>query len=108
MKKITIATNFNNKLNCERFIHIAEAPEKGIAEKQLRETVIEINTEDATHPPVKTRLVDLCRFPIYQLTNICTFQSHGMTTNEFVRWFEAKNRNTSPLTEIAIYYYEKI
>jgi hypothetical protein len=108
MKKIIIHTNFNNKLHCQRFIHISEAPEKGIAEKTLRETVIEINTEDASHPPVKTRLVDLCRLPLYQLTDICTFQSHGMTSSEFVRWFETKTKNVSPIHPMAIYYYEKV
>jgi hypothetical protein len=108
VKKITIATNFNNKLSCSKFVHLAEAPEKGIAEKHLRETTIEITTEDGSHPPVQTRLVDLCRLPLYQLTNIFTYQSHGMTSNEFVRWFEMKNRKTSPLTAMALYYYEKI
>jgi hypothetical protein len=108
VKQIILHTNFNNKLACSKFIHIAEAPTTGLNETLLQQTVVEISTKDDSHPPIKTKLVDLCRLPLYQLTDICTFQSHGMTVNEFVFWHERTNRNASPVQLMAIYYYEKI
>lgn len=107
-KQITIATNYNNKLSNDAFIHIDLAPSTGIPESVAAATILEIKTKDNSHPPVKCKLVDLCRFPLYQVVNLATWSSHGILASEFIEWFMEKYKSTHITTPLAIYYYQKI
>src|SRR5688500_4171608 len=108
MKKISFQTNHNNKLASNCFLHIDHAPAGGVAETLMEKTEIEISTDDKTHPPVRVKLVDLCRQPLYQLSNISTFQSHGLDANAFQERFLSLHPYATIITPIAIYYYKKL
>lgn len=103
--KKTFDTNYNGKLACNNFIDIDVAPAAGISEKKLESLEVMISTADASHPPVKARLTDLCRLPLYQISNIITWQSHGITAQEFINLQEAKGHNLT--TKMAVYFYQK-
>lgn len=107
-KKITILTNYNNKLQCGSFIHIDLAPTQGIPESVLENTEVELHTRDNSHPPVKARLMDICRLELHQLHSLATWQSHGMDHLKFREWITQQNPSLTIASKMCIYYYQKI
>lgn len=89
-------------------MHIAGAPDGGVCETIMESTEVEIKTADDSHPPVKAKLVDLTRMPLYQLSNVFTFQSHGLTAAEFTEQYQEANPHASFISPIAVYYYKAI
>lgn len=108
MKTHILQTNFNNKLACECFTHIDLAPSKGIPESVAASTDILVTTEDNSHAPVTVRLFDMARFPLSQIHSAFTFQSHGMTAQEFTLWLMNARKGVNTETPMAIYFYKKI
>lgn len=107
-KTIYLATNFNNKLACESFIHIDEAPRERIPEQKLKETIIEIRTNDNSHPPVLVQLIDLLRIPLSDLTTTMTLPSHNMEWFDFAKWKIEQHPKTKTTQPMAVYYYKKV
>lgn len=103
--KKTFETNYNGKLACDSFIHIDVAPKTGVPESVLEKTDVIIFTKDASHTPVPAKLTDLCRLPLYQVSNILTWQSHGITAIEFINQQEKLGHNLT--SEMAVYFYQK-
>jgi hypothetical protein len=107
IKTVNFRTNYNNKLDCHYFIHVDLAPAQGtITETILSNTVIVIQTIDNSHPPVKTKLYDLARLPLKNLSDNTTKLSHGITRSEFLKLLQEK-KGVEDDTELAIYYYRK-
>ncbi len=110
-KKISLQTNYNGKLACDRFIHVDVAPSRAITETELRETVFEIHTADESHPPVFAQVDDMCRITLQELLNtntVFTWCSHAMDTREFGRWILAINDRITPATQLAVWFYLKV
>jgi hypothetical protein len=106
-KVITFKTNYNNKLGCKVFPHIDVAPATGIPESKLEERIIEIRTADNSHPPVKTKLINLLRLPLWQVSDALTYPSHGMDSTAFQEMM-ILNNDITPDKPMAVYFYEKI
>jgi len=102
-----IKTNFNNKLACQRFLHIDEAPTNGIPQSVLDKTIYEGITEDNSHPPVKVKLYDLCRLPLEHVSQTMTWQSHGMTVIEYIDFLLAQGKAITGDTAMAVYFFTK-
>jgi hypothetical protein len=110
-KRQVIDTDFNQKMNRDHFIHVELAPAVTIPESVLQSTIIEMSTRDGSHPPILVQLVDLARFPLYQLSNYSNrvgLDSHGMKNQDLQGWLLAKYPSIGPTHEIAVYYYQKI
>lgn len=107
LKIITFKTNYNNKLDCKCFPHIDIAPNTGIPESKLSDTVIEIRTADNSHPPVKTKLVNLLRLPLWQVNDALTYPSHGCNSTSFQEMMVMENSADFD-KQMAVYFYERI
>lgn len=106
-KTITFKTNYNTKLECKCFVHIDIAPVGGITESKMSESIIEIRTADNSHPPVKTKLVNLLRLQLWQINDALTYPSHGMDSTAFQEMMVIDNQAdfNKPM---AVYFYERI
>jgi len=105
MKQITFETDFNNKLGCENFVHIALAPPRPVSEGELVEP-IQVTVADNKNFKSTVRIVDLLRLPLSNLLNIHTLPSHGKYCNVFIEDFLTKNPNATLETPMAVYYYQ--
>lgn len=103
-----MATNFNNKLDCPKFIHLDLAPEKGLPESVLQNTVYEIITEDNSHSPIKVKLDDLARLELGKVSNLITWQSHGMTLIEFIDYMIGRGKDITKDTPMAVYLFHRV
>jgi hypothetical protein len=107
MKTIVWDTNFNGKLDCNRFAHIDLAPEKMPTDKVLEDTVVQISVADKSHAPVEAKIAHIVPFRLAELTNLHTWFSHGMDTSEFINYQHIKKKVTAD-TMLALYYYKKV
>lgn len=107
-KVITLKTNYNTKLDCKCFVHIDIAPAGGIPESKMDDTIIEIRTADNSHPPVKTKLVNLLRLPLWKISDAVTYPSHGMDSTAFQEMMILTSDHMSPDKAMAVYFYERI
>jgi hypothetical protein len=106
---ITWETNYNNKMQCNAFLHVdlkpVRMPLRSIAE-QLK---ITISTADNSHPPVVVKLIDMMLIELHQLPISCALASHGIDTYGFADFIINKYKGQIDVhTEIAVYYYQKI
>src|SRR3954463_2206326 len=92
-----LTTNFNNKLECNRFIHLDTAPKGGMPESLLENTVYEIRTDDHSHPPISVKLKDLLRIKLSEINSAITWQSHGMELFEYIDWKTAQANSQGAL-----------
>ena len=105
---INFRTNYNHKLDCPYFLHIDLAPAPGsVPESLVEKTTIVIATMDGSHPPVRTKLIDLARFPLKNLSENFVLLSHGVTKNDFLNLLKEK-KVVNDETEMAVYYYKKL
>jgi hypothetical protein len=104
-KLITLSTNLNGKLSCQKFIHIDRAPQKPYTQKLLDETVVEIYTDDKSALPSQWKINRIQVVPLDALGTWVTWASHGMDMADFWNWARGQGYNGS--TPLAIYYYEK-
>lgn len=107
-KTITLKTNYNQKIGCDNFLHIDLAPAGGIPESKLNGTVIEIRTMDNSHPPVKTKLVNLVRLPLWKICDLISYPSHGMDSVSFQAWMVENNEKLNADSPLAVYFYQRI
>lgn len=103
-KEITIETNFNKKLDCDRFIHIQPPWQNGITEHQP----IRIITRDGSHPPVSAVIFDSVKQKLCDLSATFIYLSHGIDPEEYHQVLKQKAPLIKPETEMAIYFYKKI
>jgi hypothetical protein len=73
----------------------------------MEETIIEIRTADHSHPPVKTKLVNLSRMALWQLSDALTFPSHGVDSTSFQEMMMI-NENADFNKQMAVYFYQRI
>ena len=100
-------TNYNNKLSCDAFVHIDQAPQSSIPERLVKETIIEIYTKDSSHPPVKVKLMDICRISLAQVRDAFTYPSHGLDGYEYYKWYQKEHPEANSDTKLAVYFYKK-
>lgn len=108
LKTIYFQTNYNNKMACNAFLHIDQAPRATIPESVLNETKIEIRTSDNSHPPVIVQLVDLIRLPLNKMPDGFTFPSHGCTALELYSELYKQLDGIDHEAKMAVYFYKKI
>lgn len=101
-------TNFNKKLACDCMIHVDNAPRQQVTEHVLTSTIVEIITEDGSHPPTKWKLESIYWLQLHQLTSVTTLPSHGLESFDFAKWFIINNEGANSQTEVAVYYYRKL
>jgi hypothetical protein len=107
MRSIEYATNYNNKLSTDCFVHITFEPKQFIPERLLSEPLL-ITVADEPSLRVKVITLDICRLKLMELRSIHTLPSHGILCYEFVSWWMNKYKNCSPETKLAIYYHKKV
>lgn len=105
---LTLPTNYNHKLGCDRFIHIQVAPSHGIPESVADATAIEIKTADGSHPPIRAKIFDAARVPFRHLPYSWISLSHGMTVDQFQNLVLQAAPGIGPDTEMAVFFYQKI
>jgi len=118
--KMRWKTNINNKLGCNGFLHLDVEPATGMpTDDALEHSVIEISTDDNSHPPTLYKLTDVCPLPAIKVGAGLIMASHGMTPEEYADYLFATQvyykpgYNGKPTTglavkRLAIYYYKKI
>lgn len=104
MNKLSIESNFNNKLSCGSFMHVDTAPNAGVPESKMNQLYTMI-TRDGSHPPVTVRLFSITRMKMEQLRDCFTVPSHGMEAAEFATWFMQKHPEAGWDYPLAVYYY---
>lgn len=106
MELVKIATNFNQKLNCDFFIHISMAPPQPVPESKLGQ-MYQIEIKDLSHPGVEAELLFFYRFHLGSAVDIYTMPSHGMDAADFIQWFLKEYPDADYNTELAVYFYKK-
>jgi hypothetical protein len=104
MKKIVLKTNYNHKLDCAGFVHIAPAPPTGVPESKMNQ-VYTIATEDDSHPPVNYKLIDFIRVALKNVRSVFTIPSHGVECDSFILQYVDENPETSLECPMAVYFY---
>jgi hypothetical protein len=102
-QELTIPKNFNNKLDCDIFIHI-QSPLKNKASVQ---SVFKILTADRSHEPVKARIIDSVYQPLRSLSATFIYLSHGMLPEEFMAMVKSKDTRLNDDTIVAVYFYQR-
>ena len=111
--QINIATNFNQKLMNDFFIHIAPMPPKPADEmsyyKSMLGVMCAINTKDSSYQGVKCQIIDwLAEYKVKNVPEIFILLSHGMRRAEFQQRFLDDFRNLNGESQVAIFYFRKI
>lgn len=101
-------TNFNNKMDCQAFIHIDVAPRHGLPESVLEKTVYEIRTKDASHAPVNAKLEDLIRLQLHEISDAFTWPSHGVRALDYFKMIINEKPEIRYDSLMAIYFFKKI
>jgi hypothetical protein len=102
--KKQIASNFNNKLNNNFFIHInkMENAFPSIPADVLHGSIIEWNSNDSG-VSINTKCIDMLRYRVKYLPNWICKLSHGCTKEELVKQLELVNDDT-----VGVFIYQKI
>jgi hypothetical protein len=83
IKKVMVATNFNNKYTCEHFIHIERIEGlPPIDYDALTANIVEWQFTDGSIDPVQSQCYDLHRLPAKYLMDWQSRLSHGISRNE--------------------------
>lgn len=106
-KTVNFKTNYNKKLDCPFFLHIDTAPPEPVPESALESTIVFVVTIDASHPPVKTKVINLVRLPLKNVNENLVRMSHGISKEEFVKRMKS-NQGVTEETEIGYYFYMRI
>lgn len=91
--------NYNNKLQCDFIVHIAEAPKDGFKDSALPIPVMleEIKTGGTSsldmigatnvQPPIRfeAEMINFIRLDIYNLPSVLVMLSHGIDTDSFIK-----------------------
>jgi len=120
--------NYNNKLAGDVFIHIAEAPGKGIPQSTmpipvLVKEIIGASTSGVVysalealanptvnvktvHDPItfEAEMIDIARVTLFDLSSVVTYLSHGVNADDFIKQIRAGDLAEKPL---AIYIFKK-
>ena len=120
--------NYNNKLAGDVFIHIAEAPGKGIPESTMPIPVLVKEITGAStsgvvysalealanptvnvptvHDPItfEAEMIDIARVTLFDLSSVVTYLSHGVNADDFIKQIRAGDLAEKPL---AIYIFKK-
>lgn len=107
MKEIFFDTNFNNKMDCQVFLHISMAPLDFIPESKMGGSV-RIVTRDGSHEPITCKLVDFARVKMNDLVSVDTYASYGLNEFAFKEWWFQKYAHTTLDSEMAIYVYARM
>lgn len=102
--KKQIASNFNNKLNNNFFIHInkMESYQSSIPSSVLHGSVTEWSTPHSTQS-IYTKCIDMIRYKVKYLPDWICRLSNGCTKEELVKKLELVNDDT-----VAVFVYQKI
>ena len=101
---MTLATNHNNKLHCQAFVHITAPPFGQVKEADLGKTY-SITTADGSHPGGHWKLEDFVRIRLRDVRSYLTYPSHGMNYIDFITWYKQQNRSTGYDDFVALYFY---
>lgn len=110
MINVNLDTNFNKKLGCDSFVHIALAPKSELTldlMAEIKKYEYLIRTKDESHPEIVCRVVDILKFDLVSLPTILTLTSHDMEAEEFIKWVIGKKPDLHFGTKMAVYFYKK-
>lgn len=110
VKKLSFITNYNNKLYCNKFIHLDFPPPLDIDIDELNKTTFHISTKDNSHPPVTCKLTLISLLDMSKpIPQEFTYTSHAMTEGEFVDFMINRDKDKYFNTQyLAVYHYDKI
>jgi phosphoribosyl-ATP pyrophosphohydrolase len=101
-------TNYNNKLDCNAFLHIDLAPAALPIRSKVEQTEFIIETKDSSHTPVITEIYDYSFFPVKNITDCLALASHGMITTNLIRELEKKySKELLEQRGVGLYFYIK-
>lgn len=98
MKTLTIP-NYNNKLACDVFVHIAPAPKVAVTQSDLPKR-FKINSDKQEF---EAELVELIKFKFGRIPSILIYASHGMDADNFYH----SSTNINMQDDYAVYVYKK-
>src|SRR4051812_42993483 len=102
MREVIWLKNYNNKRDCESFIHVDFAPEHHLPESVFpakRKIIFQDGTE-----PLETYLLFLVRIPLKKLPDMVTLASHNCPAIKFMEE-KMKDEKVNFETEVAVYLY---
>ena len=102
-KEIIIPKNFNNKLECDIFIHIQSPFRAG----NITASVFKIKTADRSHDPVTAMIIDSVHQPLGSLSATFIYLSHAMQPEEFKEMIKKADPKVNDDTILAVYFYQK-
>ena len=109
VKKIVWPTNYNNKLFCDAFLHVDLAPAQKPTYRILDNTIIEIETADASHEPVKVKVYDMLFIHPDRLPDSFALASHGITAKELQEsLFKTYGDLVVKQRGLGVYFYKRI
>lgn len=110
MKEITIEKNFNNKLNCNVFFHLALVPENLPSFDEIRNQEFVIYCKTGEVKPFKASILEIHSTSIWKVPESATMISHEMTDTEFIEHLYKQNTTLREKGDfnIALYVYKKI
>ena len=106
MREIIWLTNYNNKLECKKFVHLDFAPKQGIPESRFPQAV-RITTKDNSAPPKECFLVDMYRIKMKNVVDFFTLLSHDKPAKEFIEEKMNADKRINWETEMAVYMYSE-
>lgn len=110
MREVNLETNFNNKLGCGSFMHIAPAPKTDLTPELINQLMAEdylVKTKDGSYPESICNIVSILRFELVSLPTFCTLASHDMEADDFIKWVIGKKPEFNFGTKMAVYFYKK-
>ena len=107
MKEITLDTNFNQKMDCNVFLHITFAPKKPVPASELQQTLM-ITTGDGSHEPVVAQVMDIARIPLNELIDIDCYASYGLSKQDYIDWWMQKYPGCGIKEEMAVYVFRRV
>lgn len=104
MKEVQFDTNYNNKLHCNCFCHVAYAPVEGFLQSDLPLDVL-VSTKDNSFPPFEATMFNLIRFPWQTIPEFWAQLSHGMNSVALIELLKGENKWRE--SEMCVYFYMK-
>lgn len=99
-----IIENFNNKLGCNSFLHIALSPKKKIDELSVNVPVTVI--DKITGEKHDYMLVGFVRITESRIPQMITLTSHNLLPDELMEFLK-ETQNISSANELSVYIYSK-
>lgn len=104
--KTVLIENWNNKLECDVFIHIAQDPGRMILGMELP---LQVMVNDGKDRMFEAELVDLLRIDNLEfIPSILTYASHGVDRDGYLQMKKKHDGEKWLQNEVAVYVYRRL